>query len=246
MTFQISRSLALQTVPQRKIVEALEQTLRNCDECSKKTNVKLDHGVCHKCLIRNKALKRYAESNIPVKYWFLEMDKDFKGDDVLLEKYKEITSDIRKSYQDGVSFCFAGSHGIGKTFLTTNVLKRASEKGYSSLYVNLGDIVSVLLSQNSEDRSIARKELLLIDFLVIDEFDPRYFSSDKSSDLFGKILEEIFRSRHQNGLPILMCTNSPNILESFSGSIKQSITSLMSTVKMIAILGKDFRMTGGK
>lgn len=174
------------------------------------------------------------------------MDRDFHGDDVLLEKYKEITLDIRKSYQDGVAYCFAGSHGLGKSMLVCNILKRAVEKNYSCLYVNLNDIVSLTVSQNSEDRTLARRELLLVDFLAIDEFDPRWMSSEKGSDLFGKVLEEIFRTRHQNGLPILMCTNSPNVVESFSGPIKQSISSLMSCVKTIAVLGKDYRMNGAR
>lgn len=246
MTFLLPRSQALQTVPQRKIVEALEQTIRNCDICSKKENVKLDHDICNICNIRNKALKRYSESNIPVKYWFLEMERDFKGDEVLLEQYKLITSNLRKSYQDGVAICLAGLYGRGKTMTVTNVLKRASEKDYSCLYVNLNDVVNIFTSQSSEDRTMARKELLLVDFLVIDEFDPKYMSNDKTSDLFGKILEEIFRTRSQNNLPILMCTNSPNVVESFVGNIKQSIQSLMSCVNIIPVLGKDFRKNGIK
>lgn len=169
------------------------------------------------------------------------MDLHFKGDGILLEKYREITTDIRKTYSAGTAICFAGSHGLGKTMTCCNVLKRAVEKKYSALYVNLNDIVSVMLTRDSEERSTARRELLLVDFLVIDEFDPRYMSNDKASDLFGKILEEIFRTRAQNGLPILMCTNSPNVVDSFTGPIKQSISSLMSTVKTVAVLGKDYR-----
>jgi len=247
MNFQISRSESLMSVPQRKVVEALEQTVRNCSICSNNLEARLDRNLCEKCSILNKALTRYAESNIPVKYWGLEMELNFKGDPILLEKYREITKDLRATYRDGVAVCFAGGHGLGKTMTCCNILKRATEKNYTSLYVNLNDIVSVMLSRDTEDRAIARKQLLVVDFLVIDEFDPRYMSNDKASDLFGKILEEIFRTRSQNGLPILMCTNSPNVVDSFVGPIKQSITSLMSCVKTVAVLGRDFRPSlGGK
>lgn len=245
MSYQISRSAGLSSVPPRKIIEALEQTIRNCNVCAQKPDVKLDQNLCDTCRIRNKAIQRYAEANIPVVYWALEMDLHFKGDSVLLEKYHDIVVDLRKSYKDGIAICFAGSHGLGKTMTSCNILKRAVEKGYSGLYVTLSDIVSVMLN-HSEDRGTARRELLLVDFLVIDEFDPRYMSNDRASDLFGKILEEIFRTRSQNGLPILMCTNSPNVTESFVGPIKQSITSLMSTVKTVAVLGQDHRLTKGK
>lgn len=226
--------------------EALEQTIRNCPTCSARSDVKLDANLCDDCRIRNKCIHRYAESNIPVVYWNLEMDHHFTGDPILMEKYKTITSDLRKTYRDGLAVCFAGNHGLGKTMTCCNVLKRAAEIGYSCLYVNLGDIVTIMLNRDTEDKGVARKELLLVDFLVIDEFDPRYMSNDKASDLFGKILEEIFRTRHQNGLPIMMCTNSPNVVESFTGPIKQSITSLMNTVTTIAVLGKDHRKVGVK
>lgn len=244
MSSQISRSEALVSVPPRKVIEALEQTIRNCSECSEKQNVRIDEGVCKSCYVVNKAIKRFAEANIPVRYWNLSMEKDFRGDTVLLNKYKEIRDNIDKFYKDGTGLCFAGSHGLGKTLVSCNILKYAVVKNYSALYTNLYDVVSVLMSRDVEDRATARKELLMVDFLVIDEFDPRYMNSDKSSDLYGKMLEEIFRTRHQNNLPTIMCTNSPNVVESFTGSIRDSISSLMGCVKMIAVLGEDFRKKG--
>ncbi len=246
MSSRISRSESLSTIPQRKLMEALENTIRICPECSTKNNVKLDHGLCKTCRVKNIAIQRYAESNIPVRYWTLEMDASFKGDPILMEKYHEITDDLKKSYRDGTSICFAGSNGLGKTLVLSNILKRAAEHGLSCLYVNLGDIVSVLTNYQNDDRAIARKELMIVDFLAIDEFDPRYMSNDKASDLFGKVLEEIFRTRHQNGLPTFMSTNSPNVVDSFQGALRQSINSLMSTVQMVAVLGKDFRIVSKK
>lgn len=241
MNFQISRSQALQCVPQRKLVEALEQTIRNCPECSKRTDVKIDQNLCNNCSVRNKAINRYAEANIPIRYWPLEMSIGFEGDPILLKEYNEIIIDLRKTYNKGPAICFAGGHGLGKTLLLSNILKRVVEKGYSGLYTTLSDIVSIATSREYDDRDTARKELLLIDFLAIDEFDPRYMANDKSSDLFGKILEEVFRSRAQNCLPTFFCTNSPNVVESFTGNIKQSISSLMNYIRVVAVLGKDFR-----
>ena len=87
----------------------------------------------------------------------------------------------------------------------------------------------------------ARKELMTVDFLVIDEFDGRHMSAGASADLFGRQLESIFRRRIENSLPIFLSTNSPNVIDSFEGPIKQSIKSLMSSAKFIPVLGKDFR-----
>lgn len=241
MSFQMSPASALHSVPPRKLAEALEYTVKSCLECSKNSNAKLDRNLCKTCQIKNVALMRYAEANIPAKYWDLEMDKSFQGDVILMEKYQEITKDLRDSYNKGIAYCFAGSHGLGKTYLCCNILKRAKEKGYSALYCNLNDIISVMVHGSSEDKFPIRKLLLTCDFLVIDEFDPRFYTNEKSAELFGKILEDVFRNRSQNGLPILMCTNSPNVIEGFSGAIKQSISSLMNCVTTIPVLGKDFR-----
>ena len=168
----------------------------------------------------------------------LEMLKDFKGDNNLLIKYNELIKDIKQTYNNGPCICFAGQFGVGKTMVCTNVLKRAVEKGYSALYTTLTDIISIATSLSRYD---ARNELLSVDFLVIDEFDPRYMPTDNASDFFGRVLEDIFRTRSQNSLPLFMCTNSPNVTESFSGSIKQSLSSLMNQVETVIVFGKDYR-----
>lgn len=124
------------------------------------------------------------------------------------------------------------------TTAVTSILKRAVEKGFSALYVNLNDIMSVI---KSPDAHYARQELFKIDFLVIDEFDPRYMSTDSSSDFYGRVLEDILRNRAQNKLPLFLCTNSPNVIQSFNAEIKQSISSLMNYVKIQPVLGTDYR-----
>ncbi len=237
MPLQILRSESLQTIPPRKVVNTLERTLRKCENCSK-NNTKLNN-ACERCRNINAAYKRYAESNIPIRYWDLRM-KSFQGTSILTDTYNEIVKDLRATYDEGVCICLAGSHGVGKTMSITNILKRAVESGYSSLYTTLGDIVSNATSNHS-DKFVARKELMMVDFLAIDEFDPRHMSGDASADLFGRLLEDVFRRRSENKMPIFMCTNSPNVVESFSGPIKDSIDSLMSYAKIIPVLGRDFR-----
>lgn len=172
------------------------------------------------------------------------MEKDFVGDPTLLNKYKEIAKDLRGVYDNGMCICFAGGHGIGKTMTVTNILKRAVGKGFSGLYVTMNDIVANLVSSNSFDKAAIRRNLLMVDFLVIDEFDPRYMGTQAAADMFGRNMEDIFRTRTQNSLPIFMCTNSPNVTKSFDGSIGQSISSLMNYSEIVSVLGKDRRKEG--
>lgn len=186
------------------------------------------------------AYNRYREANIPCSYWDLSM-QEFKGPEKLAKLYADASENLSNIYQKGISFCLAGLHGVGKSMVLTAILKKACQKNYSCLYTTLGDIVSALIESPNDEKYLARKELMTVDFLVIDEFDPRFCNSLASADLFGKMLEQVFRTRTQNNLPTLMASNSPNPIETFNGPIKQSIESLMSKVKIIPVMGKDFR-----
>jgi DNA replication protein DnaC len=226
---------ALRNIPEKKINDILYNVYNSCEKC-KGSNTK-----CQRCITLNKAFTRYSEANIPVRYWELEMN-NFSGDDVLKKHYEDVVKDLKKTYQKGTGLCFAGSFGLGKTMVCSNILKRAVEKGFSALYVTLTDIVSV---STSNERYEARNELISVDFLVIDEFDPRYMgNTDTASDFFGRIVEDIFRTRSQNCLPTFMCTNSQSLTDAFHGTIKESISSLMNEVNTIIVLGSDHRKIG--
>jgi DNA replication protein DnaC len=229
-TLDLLRSRALNNIPPRKVKEALAMVERSEDSLQNKS-VKLI------------AINRYAESNIPIEYWALKMDRDFNGDPRLLAKYNEYITDLKQSYMTGDSICFTGNHGLGKTFVITSILKKSCLIGYNCLYTTLSDIVNVLTTGGGEDKFLARRELTLVDFLAIDEFDPRFMPSENVADLYARSLESVFRTRSQNKLPTLMASNSPNPVESFHGPLKASIDSLMKGyIKIFTIVpGKDFR-----
>jgi len=244
MNTDFSRSKALNNIPNKKVYGKLLEAVQSCEVCSKKEVINPEgfDGVCPKCAIIHVAYNRYAEANIPIEYWGLKMEKDFIGNKVLLDKYTDITSDLKGHYQKGTSICFAGLHGVGKTMTATCILKKAAQKGFTCLYTNLGDIVNVLVQGSGEDKFLARRELVMVDFLVIDEFDSRFMPSENSADLYARTLEGVFRTRSQNKLPTLMCTNSPNIVSSFTGAMQASIDSLMKGyMKEISVFGEDIR-----
>jgi DNA replication protein DnaC len=224
-------------IPKKKIDRAVRQIIDSFEEDRGK---EVSDGLSDACSLMIEALYRYADANVPVDYWFRDMD-EFKGDKALLKNYNTITADIDKAYDSGIKMCFAGNHGLGKTMTCANIIKKSVERGYSGLYTKLTDIVNVLASSKSEDKHIARMALLNTDFVVIDEFDPRFMGSENASDLYGRILEPTLRTRIENNLPLFLCTNSPNVLGSFTGSLKQSISSLMNLVRTVPVLGNDYR-----
>jgi DNA replication protein DnaC len=228
-TQDFSRSNALNNIPKKKLLDWLSTIESSTDDLQAKTTKLI-------------AINRYAESNIPIEYWSLKMERDFKGDPRLLAKYNEYISDLKSSYLNGKSICFSGPHGVGKTMAATCILKKASQKGYTCHFSDISNIIATLTQSSNEEKFIAKKELTMVDFLVIDEIDPRFFSSESSSELFIKNFENIFRTRKQNKLPTLICTNSPNIVESFPNNLKQSIGSLFyDGMENICIFSNDYR-----
>jgi DNA replication protein DnaC len=240
MNTPISKSSLLNNIPALKLKDTLQELYEQCQVCPP------DHlGACKECRGKAEALRRFNHANIPLRYWKLGVDEDFKGAEILKQTYQELTADLKATYRKGTMLCFAGNFGIGKTTVVCNVLKAAVLKGYEAHYSTLNDIVNGMISGPYEERSTIRQQLMMIDYLAIDEFDPRFIGSDNASDLFGRILEDIFRSRAQNHLPLLMCTNSPNVMETFSGALKQSLSSLMNYVKVVPVIGKDYRKQEG-
>jgi DNA replication protein DnaC len=221
------RCQALNNVPHRKVQLTLD-AVSNGDASLDDKSVKMT------------AINRYAESNIPIEYWTLKMERDFKGSPLLLTTYQDYVKDLATTYANGICLCLAGSHGTGKTMMATSILKRATYKHYACLYTQMSNMVSALTNYNNQEDVI--RELCMVDFLVIDELDPRFFSSEASNQLYARSFENVFRTRTQNMLPTIICTNSPNLVESFAGTLKQSIGSLFANkIHMISILDEDFR-----
>jgi DNA replication protein DnaC len=188
-------------------------------------------------------MNRYYDAGIPIEYWLLSMD-DFKGAPELKKAYEFIIGSINDFYDKGTTVCFAGNHGCGKTYTASALLRFVCQKNFSATYTTFADVISSLIDSPFEEKYNSRKQLLMSDFLVLDELDPRHIGKGLAEDLFGRSLDGIFRTRLQNHLPTIIITNSPNVLESFSGSIKESLGSLMSKMKTIVCRGDDYRKAG--
>ena len=236
----------------KKLQQQILNLVQNCANCSDKNIANTQDistiGLCSKCSAYTTAFHRYFNSNIPVLYWDLSIPSDpdnignFKGAKGLIEVYTKAIADLNKSYTNGMAFCLAGTLGVGKSTTVANILKKACHKNFTVLYTNLGDIVNALISAPSEDKYLARKELTEIDFLVIDEFDSRHIGNTEiASDLFGRTLEFVVRIRLQNKLPIILVSNSPNPSETFTGAIKESVSSLLAKIPIVPIIGQDIR-----
>lgn len=220
-------------IPEKKIKLVEKEIQNKCPKC-------LGKG-CSECKGKMARIKLYAMANIPMDYWFLPF-KDFQGDVNFKGIIDEKLNAIDTIYENGNSMAFVGNFGTGKTYAACCVLKKALAIGYTAKYFHMSEIINALTSVRDEETDFL-KSLINIDFLVIDEFCRRYiFASEKAEQLFGQNLEYILRTRFQNRMPTILCSNNINIDDVLSEDFAEAFSSLRSKyVEIIYVSGTDFR-----
>lgn len=220
-------------IPRKKIDLKKKDAVRNCSECSGES--------CKKCYSKKLRIDKYANANIPVEYWDKSF-KSFSGDENFKKLITSKLKNIDSLYSEGKSMIFVGTLGTGKSYTASCILKRAIVAGYTGLYVTMADVVANILSVEVDTAKYYNR-LLGADFLVIDEFSSHWiFPSDKSEQLFGSSLEFVLRTRFQNQLPTVLCSNDSDIDEIFGGFFGKSFKSLRSHhTELYVIAGKDYR-----
>lgn len=198
------------------------------------------HG-CKTCAAKVERINLLANAGIPVKYWQYELDT-FPGDENFKAYLTSILTKINELYKGGMSIALTGKYGVGKTFGACSILKKALTNGYTCKYTTISEIINMVFAKTeSFDFKYA---LLNVDFLCIDEFDARFIpTADRGKEVFGVNLEDVIRTRLQNELPIIFCTNNSHLSEVFDGTFGLAFNSLFSdsNVKHIAVGGVDLR-----
>ena len=212
------------------------------DRYRKKINKECGCKGCNRCELKISRIKKYARAGIPSEYWNYSF-KNFSGNIILKEKVTCYLKDVGEMYDSGKSILMVGTMGTGKTYSACCLLKIALMNDFSGMYVNMVDIITNIISNNSINSGEYIQNLLNTDFLVIDELDSRWiFPSEKTEQIFGSYMEYILRSRFQNNMPTIMCSNTQNIGDIFSGDFSKSFKSLTGHyVDTIVVAGKDYR-----
>ena len=180
---------------------------------------------------------------IPRKFHDIHLE-DFKtynnkGLEELRNFVEEYLVDIayrdRQSYQEGI--LFYGSNGVGKTMLSSLILRQAYKYRWTSqrtTFVRYVDSYTSSWDKNSEPDTYwetCKKS----QYLVLEEV-----GKEIDSKITKPILEDLLRYREEKGLVTIMCTNlTPKDLEELYGaSIMSLIKGNMTPIK---ITGKDRR-----
>ena len=213
-----------------KLNSEKDRVVHNCKQCG---------GLgCGTCFSYCSFIDKMAEAEIPVDYWFRSMG-NFYGDENFKKVVVEYIGKMSEHFANGLVYCFVGHRGTGKTLAACEILKKAISNKYSIYYTTMVDAVGRLLTSESYQ---FRKLIKQTDFFVIDEVDQRFFPSPGSQELYGNQFENIIRSRVQNRLPTIMCTNSEDTDQIFEGEFQQSFESLKAQfIRVIRAGGKDAR-----
>lgn len=216
--------------------EIIKRQIKNNHGCSV--------GFCQECNRKFILIDKMDDANIPVEYWTISLD-EFIGPDKLKTSIQKYILDIKENYSKGKSICFNGNQGVGKTTAAICILRAAIKNGFNCYYISACDLLSEIVDfkNNRQIKNLLKN----IDFLVIDELDSRFFVSDGSKELFSGIFENIFRSRSQNLLPTIICSNETNGLNNvFYGQSSKAIESLFfKYLETIYIIGHDIRKKNG-
>jgi DNA replication protein DnaC len=215
----------------RKLARKIEAIRKSC-AC--------DSG-CSKCTTKTTRLKRYYAAGIPSCYWDITFST-FEGSQGVKTAVKKIIKNIDDFYDSGLSINFIGGLGTGKTSLACCILKNAIVKDYSGHYTDMKSVANRLVDSSGEFQNYV-STLLEVDFLIIDEVDGRWMlQSERSEKFFGSTVEYILRTRYQNGLPTLICSNTVDVNTIFGEDFESSLKSLFSKyTKTLVVHGKDKR-----
>lgn len=130
--------------------------------------------------------------------------KKVKG---LVQAYIE---DLDSNFENNKGLFFYGSNGVGKTMLSSIILKEAYRHRYTSkrsTFVEYVDKYTKVWNAKSADEKATLEDELYtyykaVEFLVLEEV-----GKEIDSKVSAPILEDLLRYREDNGLVTIVCTN---------------------------------------
>ena len=234
-----------------RIRQLKKELVESCKKCNGVGYVQQNNNDLIEC----ECWKQYAfyvglkYRGIDDEYWQLTLD-DWRGDQKVKQEIMSYIQNLDNVFKSGLSVCFIGSNGVGKTLAAILILKEAYKKGYSIYFTTLSELLEK--TKESYDDKFEEREIFHewysglqeVDFLVLDDFGGEYIPKD-----FGKYTvsrcDLLFRFRRRNNLPTILTTNltQEEFLERYGSALKSIIN---SRFKIIVIHGLDFRLSQGK
>ncbi len=178
-------------------------------------------------------LKELVFAKIPNEYWNLELAELTITPNLVLAEVGKYFKYFRSACENGLSFCFLGVNGIGKTSLLAEVGKKAVLEGLSTVYLTSQDYINLKMLNDYE--AVERVEEKS-DVVLLDELDKPY--RKKGSDYVITQMENFFRKTLPRNRMVHLASNwSKEMIKKHLG---ESVYSIMNRkMRFLTLLGED-------
>lgn len=178
-------------------------------------------GQQNKCNCRRQLQlhKHYLVAGIGVTYQRLDWE-DYEGDPVVETAIKKYLEGHSNFVSRGVGLLMGGPFGVGKTMLTTLLLKELVKLGYRCYATTFANTVEQFTAgwKSAEEQRHFRDKFVNSDVLLLDDLGREFKSK---SGLSETTFDNILRTRVQSGRPTLVTTNLSlsDLEEGYGGSV---------------------------
>lgn len=160
---------------------------------------------------------------------------------------KSYLDNLDYNFENNVGLLIRGSNGVGKSMITSLIIKEAYRHRYTSKRLTFMEYLNVYSSatfaSGDEKEELEGKfynDIKAVEFLVLEEVGKETQSKDNRSTFHITVLEDCLRYREEKGLVTILCTNMTS--QDFSNRYGNSILSIIKgNCISVDIVGTDRR-----
>ncbi|MFU1991977.1 ATP-binding protein [Priestia megaterium] len=149
---------------------------------------------------------------------------------------------IAKNYVDVFNkykgLMFVGDYGVGKSHLSYSICKEVREKGFTSIFISVPELLTKLKSTFNNTGNYTEEALLTalknVDLLVLDDIGADYPTDWAISKLFEVINSRIGKNN--------VYTTNNNAKELINKVGKRNFSRMMENVQLVKMNGNDYRL----
>lgn len=215
-----------------------------CPTCSKKGHYTWRGETIEcDCEMQTQLYKHYLRAGIGRTYQRLDWD-DYSGDETAAGVCMKYVLNSERLIDRGTGLILTGQFGVGKTFCMNLLLKDLVKLGYDCFGTTFSSMIQMFTagwkdeeSRKHFERRVAKSQVLLLDDLGKE--------MTTSTNLSGSTLDDVIRSRVQEGRVTLLTANLS--FDEIGEKYGEAVLSLLTEFCIVhEVEGEDFRPKAGR
>lgn len=174
----------------------------------------------------------------------IEDFKDYGSEELaeVKEYIEDYINNVPKNIEENKGIFFHGANGVGKSFLSSIILKEFYRHRYSCRRVTFSQYIAEytrIWDYRGDEKEMMESDFYCkykaVEFLVLEEI-----GKEIDSKIAKPILEDLLRYREEHGLVTVICSNITmnTFVEEYGNSVMSLIQGNMTPIKLV---GKDRR-----